>query len=332
MYGWAAMTVRFCDLFGIELPIVQAPMGGATTPELVAAVSNAGGLGLAPLWRGDAKSVKHFVRRVKDLTSAPFGVNLNMDFPSLEQLDACLEENVPVISLFWHQSPEFVAHAHSGNAKVIFSAWDAQSAAEAVSHGADAICAQGWEAGGHVRGNVATMALVPAIVDAVGDVPVIAAGGIADGRGLAAALALGASAAWIGTRFLAAEEADIHPDYLARLIEADETSTAHFDNLFNIGWPDAPHRVLKNSTTMAWEAAGRPEFGVRPGEGDVLAISPNNVEVVRYQSFTPASGAHGDIEAVPMWCGQGVSMVRRQQTAEAIVRSIADQARAIIPF
>ncbi|WP_137703357.1 NAD(P)H-dependent flavin oxidoreductase [Marimonas lutisalis] len=304
----------------------------ATTPELVAAVSNAGGLGLAPLWFTDAKGVKDFVGRVKALTDAPFGVNLNMDFPSMEQLDACLEENVPVISIFWGRSPEFIAHARSGGAKVIFSAWDAQSAAEAVDHGAHAICAQGWEAGGHVRGKVSTMALVPAVVDAVGDTPVIAAGGIADGRGLAAALALGASAAWIGTRFLSAKETCIHPDYVARLIDACETDTGYYDNLFDVGWPNAPHRALQNSTTKAWEAAGRPKPGQRPGEGDTVASSPSEGKVVRYQTFSPDTETTGDIEAVAMWCGQGVSMVRKVQSAGDIVLEIADEARKIISF
>ena len=126
------MPTRFCDLINIRLPIVLAPMGGATTPELVAAVSNAGGLGLAPLWRGDANDVKDFIRRVKALTDAPFGVNLNMDFPSMEQLDACLEEGVRVISIFWGRAPDFIAHARSGGAKVVFTAWDSESAVEAV--------------------------------------------------------------------------------------------------------------------------------------------------------------------------------------------------------
>lgn len=326
------MPTQFCDLFNIKLPIVQAPMGGATTPELVAAVSNAGGLGVAPLWRADGKGLKEFVGRIKALTAAPFGVNLNMDFPSMEQLDACLETGVPVISFFWGRAPEFIAHARSGGAKVIFSAWDAQSAADAVEHGAHAICAQGWEAGGHVRGTVSTMALVPAVVDAVGDTPVIAAGGIADGRGLAAALALGASAAWIGTRFLAARETCIHPDYVARLIHARETDTGYYENLFDVGWPDAPHRALKNSTTKAWETAGRPAHGQRPGEGDTIAHSPNKGDVVRYQTFTPDTETTGDIEPISMWCGQGVSLVREVQPAAEIVREIAEEARKIIPF
>jgi nitronate monooxygenase len=326
------VTNSFCDLVGIDLPIVQAPMGGATTPELVAAVSNAGGLGMAPLWTAKAADLKDFVQRVKALTNAPFGVNLNMDFPSNEQLDACLEEDVPVISLFWRQAPEFIALARSKGAKVIFSAWDAQSAVEAVGCGADAICAQGWEAGGHVRGEVSTMALVPAIVDALEHTPVIAAGGIADGRGLAAALALGASAAWIGTRFLAAAEACTHPEYVARLIAASESDTTHFENLFNIGWPNAPHRVLRGSTSNTWDAAGRPQPGKRPGEGDVVARSPSRGDIVRYQFFTANSETTGNIEALPMWCGQGVSMVREIQPAAEIVRSIADQARSIINF
>lgn len=327
------MPTAFCDLVSIKLPVVQAPMGGATTPELVAAVSNAGGLGVAPLWRADAKGVKDFVGQVKALTDAPFGVNLNMDFPSMEQLDACLGAGVPIISIFWGSAPDFIAHARSGGAKVIFSAWDAQSAVEAVEHGAHAICAQGWEAGGHVRGNVSTMALIPAIVDAVGsETPVIAAGGIADGRGLAAALALGASAAWIGTRFLSAEEACIHPDYVARLVDACETDTGIYDDLFDVGWPNAPHRALQNSTTNAWEAAGRPERGRRPGEGDVVARSPSKGDVVRYQTFTPDIETIGDIEAVSMWCGQGVSMVRKVQPAAEIVREITKDAQKIIPF
>lgn len=326
------MPTRFCDLINIRLPIVLAPMGGATTPELVAAVSNAGGLGLAPLWRGDANDVKDFIRRVKALTDAPFGVNLNMDFPSMEQLDACLEEGVRVISIFWGRAPDFIAHARSGGAKVIFTAWDSESAVEAVEHGAHAICAQGWEAGGHVRGRVSTMALVPAIVDAVGDTPVIAAGGIADGRGLAAALALGASAAWIGTRFLSAKETSIHPDYVARLIDACETDTGYYDDLFDGGWPNAPHRVLQNSTTKAWEIAGRPKQGQRPGEGAIVASTPGRGDLDRYACTTPNTETTGDIEALSMWCGQGVSMVQKVQPAADIVHEIASDARKIISF
>lgn len=326
------MTTNFCRKFGIDHPVVLAPMGVVSPPELVAAVSNAGGLGLAPIWYLDADTIRLEVRRLRELTDKPFGVNLNMDFRSEAQLEACLEENVKIISLFWGDTGDFVGRAKAGGAKVIITAGSAASAREAVALGADAICAQGWEAGGHVEGTVATMALVPAVVDAVGDVPVIAAGGIADGRGLAAALALGASAAWIGTRFLAAEEASVHPDYLARLLAASEDDTGHYDELYDVSWPNAPHRTLRNTTSAMWEAAGKPPPGQRPCEGDVLAHRPGGGDIVRYQSVSLHPGIDGSVEALSMWSGQGVGLVRRVQPAAEIVREIVDQAGAIIRF
>lgn len=326
------MTTRFCTNFGIEHPIVLAPMSGVGPPELVAAVSNAGGLGLAPLWRNPPDALRSEIRRIRDLTDKPFGVNLNMDFRNEAQLDVCLDEGVGIISLFWGDPGDFVERAKAGGAKVIITASTAGRARAAVALGADAVCAQGWEAGGHVEGTVSTMALVPAVVDAVGDVPVIAAGGIADGRGLAAAIALGASAAWIGTRFLAAKEAPVHPYYLSRLLAATEDDTGHYEDLYDLVWPDAPHRTLKNSTSAMWEAAGKPPLGQRPREGDVLSHRPDGVEIVRYASATASAALDGDIEALPMWSGQGVSLVKKVQPAAEIVRELVDQAKAIVDF
>ncbi len=328
--GELVVQTKFCNTFGIENPVVLAPMAGVVTDALVAAVSNAGGLGLAPLWHVDADELRKTVRNIKRLTDKPFGVNLNMEFPSMEHLDACLEEGVEIISLFWQAPGKFLAHAQSGGAKIIYSAGNAADAKAVANLGADAICAQGWEAGGHVRGNVGSMALIPSIVDAVGDVPVVAAGGIADGRGLAAALSLGASAIWVGTRFLAAAEANVHPDYLSQLFVSSENDTAHFDNLFDIGWPNAPHRVLKNSTSQMWEEAGRPDPGQRPGEGDVVASSATGSDVLRYQSKSPSADLTGNVEAISMWAGQGVSMVNKVQPAREIVREIVDEAKAAL--
>ena len=158
--------------------------------------------------------------------------------------------------------------------------------------------AQGWEACGHVYGSVDTMALVPMVIDRVAPVPVIAAGGIADGRGLAAAMALGAAGAWIGTRLLASDEAVIHPRYRDRLLAAGETDTV-YGTLFDIGWPDAPHRTLQNKTIEAWEAAGRPPPGKRPREGVVVAKSPEG-KIVAYQAHTPGADDDGDIDALSL--------------------------------
>lgn len=322
------MRTAFCELLGIDVPVVLAPMGGAVGPALAAAVSNAGGLGILPLWRAEVEDLRSAVRRLRSLTAKPFAVNLNMEFPQEERLDACLEEGVPVISFFWRDPSPLVARAKAAGVIVLHTVANAADARRAVDCGVDAVVAQGWEAGGHVRGTVATLPLVPAVIDAVGDVPVVAAGGIADGHGLAAVLALGASAAWIGTRFLASMEAEVHPEYQRRLLAASENDTAHLENLFDVGWRTAPHRALRNSTVAAWESAGRPPSGERPGEGEVLATSKSRGEIMRYQSYTPGPDATGDIEAMSMWAGQGVSMARKIQPAGEIVREIVRDAEA----
>jgi len=326
------MRTALCDKLGIETPIIQAPMGGAVGPRLAAAVSNAGGLGTLPLWAAsvDIETLRSQVREIKSLTSKPFAVNLNLEFPQEERLEACLQERVPVISFFWRDPSSLVPRAKAGGAIVMHTVGSAKEAQAAVRCGVDVVVAQGWEAGGHVRGTVATMPLLPAVVDAVAPVPVVAAGGIADGRGLAAALALGASGVWIGTRFLASTEVAIHPHYRGRLLEASEDDTVYLENLFDIGWPNAPHRVLRNKTVAEWEAAGRPETGKRPGEGDVVATSKSRGPIVRYRSYTPAADAEGDIDALPLWAGQSVALVKRLQPAADIVHEIRAEASAIL--
>lgn len=324
------MMSAACERLGIEIPIIQAPMGGAVGPALAAAVSNAGGLGTLALWGADIETLRRQVRETQALTSKPFAVNLNLEFPQEERLDACLQERVPIISFFWREPSALVARAKTGGAVVLHTVGTAEDARRAVECGVDIVVAQGWEAGGHVRGEVATMALVPAVVDAVGPVPVIAAGGIADGRGLAAALALGASGVWIGTRFLASNEVAIHPHYRERIYRATEDDTVYLEELFDIGWPKAPHRVLRNSTVAAWEAAGRPPPGRRPGEGEVVATSKSRGPIVRYRSYTPAADAEGDIDALSLWAGQSVALVHKTQPAAEIVREIFCEAQAVL--
>jgi NAD(P)H-dependent flavin oxidoreductase YrpB (nitropropane dioxygenase family) len=324
------MKTALCERLGIELPIIQAPMGGAVGPTLAAAVSDAGGLGMLVPWRAEIDAMRQQIREIRTLTSQPFGVNLNLEFPQEERLTVCLEEGVPVISFFWRDPSALVARAKAGGAIVLHTVASAAAARQAVDCGVDIVVAQGWEAGGHVRGTVATMPLVPAVVDAVSPAPVVAAGGIADGRGLAAALALGAAGAWIGTRFLASHEAAIHPHYRERLLKANENDTVFLENLFDIRWPSAPHRTLRNRTVEVWEAAGRPPSGRRPGEGEVIATSRSSGAIVRYQSYTPGPDADGDIDALSLWAGQSVGLVSKVQSAGDIVREIADEARATI--
>jgi NAD(P)H-dependent flavin oxidoreductase YrpB (nitropropane dioxygenase family) len=160
--------------------------------------------------------------------------------------------------------------------------------------------------------------------------PVVAAGGIADGRGLAAVLALGAVGAFIGTRFLASEEALAHPHYRQRVLGGTAGDTV-YTTLFDANWPDAPARALRNSTIAAWESAGRPPSGKRPGEGETLvATDAYGFTVVRYESATARNDHEGDIEAFPLWAGQGVGLVKRIQPASEIVREIAEDAQRIL--
>jgi len=313
-----------CRLLGIDVPIVQAPMGTCAVPALAAAVSNAGGLGMLGVSWLDRDMMRDFVRETQRLTDRPFGVNLALAWPQEEHLHICLDAGARIVSLFWGDPTPYVDAIHSAGAILLQTVGSAEEARRAVAAGADVVVAQGWEAGGHVWGEVATLPLVPCVVDAVRPTPVIAAGGIADGRGVAAALMLGAAGAWLGTRFLASEEIFIHPAYRERVVAARETDT-YYTTLFDGGWPDAPHRTLRNATVADWEAAGRPASGRRPGEGDVIATLPDGGPVARYSDVPPLPGMAGDLDRLVHYAGQSAGLVHRVQPAAEIVREIADE-------
>jgi nitronate monooxygenase len=268
---------------------------------------------------------------MRSLTAKPFAVNLRVDSGAETRLDACLDEGVRIVSLFWGDASKLAIRAKAGGAIVMQTVRSADEARRAIDCGVDVIVAQGWEAGGHVWGTVATMALVPAVVDAVTPVPVVAAGGIADGRGMAAALALGAAGVWIGTRFLASAETNFHRRYQDRLLGASENDTIYLENLFDGGaWTDAPARVLRNETVARWEVAGRPPKYQRPGQDEVVAVSASRGDIKRYMPIAPINDVEGDIDALPMWAGQGVGLVKRIQPAAEIVREIDTEAKTIL--
>jgi NAD(P)H-dependent flavin oxidoreductase YrpB (nitropropane dioxygenase family) len=163
------------------------------------------------------------------------------------------------------------------------------------------------------------------VVDAVAPVPVIAAGGIGDARGVAAVLALGAQAALLGTRFLLADEMPIHEEYRRRLMAATETDAEWYPNLYEVGWPDAPHRAIHNSTAERWEAAGRPAPGSRPGEGEVIARFASSEPILRYSPAPPMVGTTGEIEALSLWAGQSVALARQPQPAAEIMAELVSR-------
>jgi NAD(P)H-dependent flavin oxidoreductase YrpB (nitropropane dioxygenase family) len=315
------VTTPVCELLGIEQPIVLAAM--VDVPPLAAAVSNAGGLGMNTLtWSADVGAV---VAATAALTTRPFGGNLVLTQDRHRRLDQALEAGLRIASFMLGDPSGYVGPVHDAGGIVLHTVGSAEEARRAVAAGVDVIVAQGWEAGGHVGGTVATLPLVPAVVDAVAPVPVIAAGGISDARGVAAVLALGAQAAWVGTRFLLADEMPIHEDYRRALIAAAETDAEWFPNLYDVGWPDSPHRALRNSTSRAWEAAGRPPDDQRPGIGDVVAHFASGEDIVRYEPAPPMVGTTGEIEALSMWAGQGVALARKSQPAADIVAELTSR-------
>lgn len=315
----------------LKLPIFQAPIGSIASPELAAAASNAGGLGhLAYTWR-TVEQLQQLFAKMTLLTERPWGANFVLDFPIEERLALALEHGVRAISFSWGDGGRYVPQIHATGAigiQVIGSIEEAERASHA---GFDLIVAQGRDAGGHVRGDLGTMGLVPQVVDAVRPIPVRAAGGIADCRGVKAALALGAAGVWVGTRFLAAEEADIHAHYQERVLRASGDDT-FYSQMFDIGWPNAPLHALRNRTTEVWLEAGRPSAPKRPGEGEIVATRPDGSAISRYSFSTPTREMAGDIEAMPLYASEAVGLVKTRQPAAAIISELAAGFGAGVPL
>src|SRR5215468_8433804 len=326
------MKTALCHMLGIEYPIIAAPMGpDLTGPELVAAVSNAGGLGILQAQFCPPPLFREEIHRIRALTARPFGVNLLLHFPVEDQVAVCLEERVPVLSLFWGDPTPYVEPAHAAGVKVFHQVGSVADAQRAAAAGVDVIIAQGVEAGGHVAGEISTLALVPRIVDTVFPRPVAAAGGIADGRGLVAVLALGAQAAVLGTRFLASSESRAHPHYKQSVLEASEGDTVR-TILFGHGWPNASHRTLRTPFVRQWlgqETRGQ-EF--RPDEPLVArtVIGGQPMPVLRFMGFPPNADTQGDIDSMDLLAGQSVGLIREVKPAGQIVGELVAEARQII--
>ncbi len=216
--GGDGLRTSLCDLLGVEFPIIQAGMGMGSSAELAVAVSEAGGLGSLGCWRRPPADVERQLSIIRERTSRPFAMNHLV--PELDEtaFAMTIAARPPVISFALGDPGDLVDRAHDAGSLVVHQVTTVDQAREAVERGVDVIIAQGGEAGGY-GGQVATFALVPQVVDAVRPVPVVAAGGVADGRGLAAALLLGAVGVNVGTRFVASEEAQIHPRWKQMIVE-----------------------------------------------------------------------------------------------------------------
>jgi NAD(P)H-dependent flavin oxidoreductase YrpB (nitropropane dioxygenase family) len=327
------LKTQLCRDLGIDLPILNAGMGGGVAnAALAAAVSNAGGLGVLGMGGLPGAVIRDEIRKLRSLTAKPFGVNIILALLEEGQIEACLDEKVPVLILFWGDPKPFVAMARRTGTRLVIQCGSVDEAKSAADAGVDAVMIQGVEAGGHVKGTTALSIALPAVVEAVKPLPVIAAGGVANGPGLAAALELGAQAVSIGTRFLCSDESSALRSYKERIVRAKAEDTVH-TLLFDVGWPNAAHRVLRNKAYAEWEAAGSPPPGRRPGEGipfGAMTIAGARVELPRYHIFMPLEGFEGDMEYAALYAGQSCALVNAIEPAAHIVDELARDARAVL--
>ena len=338
-----------CDLFGIDYPIFAAGMGGVTMAPLAGAVSAAGGLGVLGATFCTPDELREEIRAVRRITDRPFGVDLLFpaDIPpdlsareippfpeflrdllpqveglrgtpppplTLElaraQLRVTLEEKVPLLVSGLGTPAWLIEECHRAGTRVMSIVGNVRQARRLERTGVDVIVAQGMEAGGHV-GTVTTLVLVPSVVDAV-KVPVLAAGGIVDGRGVAAALMLGAQGAWIGTRFIATVEATAHPNHKQKMLEVDEEGT-----VVSRSYTGKPSRVLRNEFTDRWK-------------GRDAEILPMPWQRIRVESLVAPAKAAGRVDIANFPTGQGTGAIHDIPTAAELFRRLVDETESAL--
>lgn len=312
-------------MLGLDVPIVQAPIGPAATPALVNAVASSGGLGM---FAGSALGPEQLKAALSEISPANLrrcGVNIINAMPGDTLLKVALDAGVHIISFFWGIQADLIKHAKAAGAIVMQTIGSPGEVKPAIDAGADILVAQGWEAGGHVWGKTSTLALVPACAALAGQTPVIAAGGIANNATFKAALAMGAAGVWMGTRFLASEESGAHDHYKERLVDAGAADTYH-GVLYDVGWPDAPARSLANSTLKTWQQAGCPEGAARPGSADIVARDGSGKPLPRYFVDIPTQKTTGDVEAMAQYAGQSVAQITNVLPASDIIKQIIVEA------
>lgn len=338
-----SLQTRLCDLIGIDYPIFSVGFGIGAPPELAAAVSRAGGCGVMGSSGPTDEVARERIRLVRSLTDRPFGANvllMNQGDPEVgprleRRISLLMEERVPVIVFFWGDPSPYVAEAHENGVRVLIQVGSVEEAESVAASGVDGVIAQGSEAGRHVKSVTPIWEILPATVEAIAPLPVLASGGIGDGTGIAKAIGLGAQGVSMGTRFVASEEAWIHRYYKERVVASSADDTIRVDDLFDIGWPDAPHRVIRNRIVEEWEAAGRPAPGNRPGEGTDVGTfrAPWGGDEYPWPKYAvgmvPPTFA-GDVEYTPMWAGTSVGEISDIKPAGEIVRDLVREAEAAL--
>lgn len=297
---------RVCELFNIKYPILQGGMAWIATSELAAAVSNSGGLGIIGAGHMPADLLRKEIRKAKELTNKPFGVNIMLRSPFVKDvMQVVLDEKITVITTGAGNPAEYVPALKANGTKVVPVVASVALSTRLVRAGADALIAEGNEGGGHI-GMVNTMCLVPQIADAV-DVPVIAAGGIADARGMAAVMCLGAEAVQIGTRFVASEECMAHENYKTAILKAKDRSSVITGHTTG-----HPVRVLENMLSKKFDELER--SGASVEELDALGAGKLKVAAV-----------DGDVKHGSVMAGQSAGMIKDIKSVDKIIQDIVEE-------
>ena len=300
-----------CDKLGIKYPIFQGGMAWASNYELASAVSNAGGLGIIGAGQMPPEFLVQEIRKAKENTDKPFGVNLILYLAYIEELvDAVIQEGVPVVTTGAGNAGPYIKKFHDAGIKVIPVIPSSALAKRVEKAGADAVIAEGTESGGHI-GEITTMAIVPQVADAV-NIPVIAAGGIADYRGFAAALCLGASGIQMGTRFLATKECHIHQNWKDMVLKASDRDTVV------TGRPTGhPVRVLKNRLAKMF-----------------LELEEKCAPFSEYEKLgigkLKAASVDGDVEMGSLMSGQIAGLIKEEKTVKEVIEEIVSQTEDFI--
>ena len=316
------IRTRLTDLVGCTAPIQQAPMGTVSSPSLAVAVAEAGGIGSFNTLGVTREALRRHLEGMRERTDGVLAVSfLTNDIDADAVADAA--SRVRIVDFFWSDPrPDLVDIAHRGGALVNWRVGSVGEARAAVQAGADMVSAQGVEAGGHCRGETPLLLLLCEVLDAV-DVPVLAAGGIADARGVAAALAAGASGVRMGTRFIATEESAAHPDYVAAILAAGANSTRITDAFNDCPLcASSPRARVLISAIEAVEAVDIDVVGTKRG-------AAGEISVPRRSWIPPTQDISGQIEAMCMYAGESVALVNTVVPASQLVRSLIEDAEAL---
>lgn len=322
------IKTRLTDEYGLTTPIVQAGMAFvAMTAELAVAVSEAGAMGSLGVGLMPPPAVAATIGAIRGGTGGAFHVNMITPFTGDEMIDVVCAAGVPAASFHWgHPSRAWIDRLHSAGVRVFEQVGSVDDARRAAGDGVDVIVAQGLEAGGHNFATLPTFTLVPLVVDAVAPALVLASGGITDGRGLAAALMLGADGVWVGTRLVATGESAAHDGYKERLVAAGATATVR-TSLFGPETPDFnPMRVLRNRVVDEHPDGG----GDRPVIGHTM-LGGQEIEMLRYTNLVPIRDVTtGDLEEMPLLAGQGVGLITSVEPAATVIADMTARAARML--